>query len=176
MKKYTSIIALSLIVLIIIARVIPHMPNVAPVAAAALVAGVYLGRKWAVMVPTAGMLFSDLAIGFYKPEVMLAVYGSFALIGLCGIWLQKHKNARNIIATSLAGSVLFYLITNFAVWYASDWYAPTLAGLLLSYEMALPFFRNTLIGDLLYTGVLFATFEFVHQYFKQKKTQLAFEK
>ena len=173
MKTKEIIIAVLLISFIIVARILPHLPNVAPVAAAALVAGVYLGRKWALIVPLVGMLMSDILLGFYNSTVMLAVYGSFLLIGLVAWLLKNNKSAINIITASLVSSILFFFLTNLAVWLASDWYTRDLAGFLLTYELAVPFFRNTLVGDLLYVGVLFTIFESVEAFSRQKLARAA---
>jgi len=167
-SKKNIFVSSLLISLIILARLLPHLPNIAPVAAAALVAGVYLGRKWALFVPVIGMLLADLFIGFYTPVVMLSVYGSFVLIGLMSWILRRHKTLLNIISASLASSLLFFIVTNFAVWLAGDWYGHDLRGLLAAYEMAIPFFRNTLLGDLLYTSVLFAVFELFFSFSSHK--------
>jgi hypothetical protein len=86
------------------------------------------------------------------------VYGSFILTGIIGLWLKNHKNAQNIVGATLLSSVLFFLITNFGVW-AAGWYPRTLSGLMQSYMMGLPFFRNTVLGDLCYTGVFFGCYE-----------------
>lgn len=143
--------------------IIPHLPNFAPIAAMALFGGVYfLNKKYALIIPLAAMIISDIFIGFYNPWIMASVYGSFLLIGILGLWLKKHKTVPNIIGASLIGSVAFFLITNLAVWAVPfSFYPHTLQGLLQSYMMGLPFFRNTLMGDLFYTGTMFGLMEVV---------------
>jgi len=143
--------------------VIPHLANFAPIAAMALFSGVYFNnKKYALVVPLAAMLLADLFIGFYNPWIMASVYGTFLLIGLLGIWLKKHKTVPNVLGASLIGSVMFFLVTNFAVWaIPHSIYPQTLQGLLQSYTMGLPFFRNTLMGDLFYTGSMFGLMELV---------------
>ncbi|MFZ5390734.1 MAG: DUF6580 family putative transport protein [Patescibacteria group bacterium] len=158
--KNKIIISLVLVVLIVASRLIPHVWNVAPVAAAALLAGAVLPKKWALAVPLLGMLFSDLLIGFYHSTVMLAVYGSFAVIGLMGAYLKKFS-AIKIVSFSLASSTLFFLITNLAVWAVGDWYPKTWEGLMMAYTLAIPFFRNTMLGDLMFAGVLFGAWQAV---------------
>ena len=64
---------------------------------------------------------------------------------------------RTVVGT-LSGSVLFYLITNYAVWQFTPMYTKTFAGLIQSYIMALPFFRNSLVGNLFYTAVFFSIY------------------
>ena len=140
-------------------RLIPHPPNFAPIAAIALFSAVYLNKKYALLVALSAMLISDAFLGFADLWVTVSVYGSFLLIGIVGFWLKKNKNAQNLIGASLSASIIFYLLTNFAVWAATSWYPKTFSGLILCYEMAIPFFRNTIFGDLFYVGALFGLYE-----------------
>lgn len=150
------------IVAAVILRLLPHLPNFAPIAAMALFGGVYLNKKYALIVPLAAMVISDIFIGFYNPWILASVYGSFILIGLLGVWLRNNKTVPNVLGASLLGSVGFFLITNFAVWAVPhSFYPHTLQGLMNSYMMGLPFFRNTLMGDLFYTGAMFGLMEAV---------------
>lgn len=153
MKK-NLVLAIILIAFIVVGRLMPHMWNATPVAAAALLAGVILPRKWAFVVPVLGMLLGDLIIGFYHVPVMLTVYASFALMTFVGAWLQKIQPHRLVLA-SLAGSTFFFLTTNFAVWATGAWYPKTIDGLILCYTLAVPFFRNMALGDLMFTGAMF---------------------
>lgn len=143
-----------------IARLVPHIPNFTPIGAMALFGGAHLNRRYALIAPIAALFLSDLFIGFYSPIVMVSVYGSFVLVGLIGIWLRKRKNPRNVLFAALISALLFFFITNFAVW-LSGFYSRGPEGLLTSYTMALPFFRGTLFGDLFYTAVFFGGYELV---------------
>ena len=146
----------------VILRILPHLPNFAPIAAMALFGGVYLNKKYALLIPLIAIFLGDIFIGFYDPWIMFSVYGSFALIGLLGLWLKKHKSLSNIIGASLFSSILFFLITNFAVWAVPhSFYPHSLQGLMQSYIMGLPFFRNTLMGDFFYVGAMFGLYELV---------------
>lgn len=156
--------------------IIPHIPNFAPIAAIALFGAVYLDKKQALILPLAAMFLADALIGFYNPWLMLAVYGSFAVIGLVGLYLRKHKNIPNTIAASLIASVLFFLITNFAMWAVQPHmkqaiYPQTIQGLIDCYTMGLPFFRATLAGDIFYVTLMFGAMETV-LYFKSKQTRV----
>lgn len=148
--------ALALTALSVALRLVPHAPNVAPIGALALFAGVYLPRRWGWTLPLLAMLASDWFIGFYDIGVMMSVYLSFAAIAAMGWVVRRRYSVPAIMAGSLAGSTLFYVVTNFAVWVNSDWYPHTLPGLLAAYTLALPFFRNTLIGDGLFTALVFS--------------------
>jgi len=143
-----------------ISQYLPHIPNFAPIAALALFSGTYLKKKYALVVPIVAMLIADYFIGFYNPFVLASVYGCFIAIGLIGIWLRKNKTFSNVLGASLMGSVIFFIVTNFAVWLAPQFYYPhTFAGLLNCYTLALPFFRNTIAGDLFYVGSFFGLME-----------------
>lgn len=157
------------VVFVVIARLIPHLPNFAPITALALMAGVYFGKKWALILPLAGLLVSDFFVGFYGLPLMLVVYGSFAVIGLFSWWLRKRKNIVNVLITTLSASLFFFLTTNLAVWAFSPWYSKDLAGLLYCFELAVPFFRNTLVGNLSYVMVLFGLLELASVSIRRKQ-------
>lgn len=115
------------------------------------------------------MVLTDALIGFYQWQIMLAVYGSFALAGLIGLMLRNRKNPRRIFASALSSSVLFFFITNWAVWQFGSLYIHSFSGLIQSYVMAIPFFKYSLAGDLFYTGAFFGVFELVrtrHLFFR----------
>ncbi len=142
----------------VVSRVVPHPPNVAPITALALFGAVYLDKRYAFIIPMGAMLVSDWFIGFYSG--MIWVYGSFMLIGCVGLLLRNHLTPTRVIGSSLVGSVLFFTITNFGVWVSSQVsYPHTLAGLGTCYLAAIPFFRNTVLGDLVYVGALFGLYE-----------------
>lgn len=162
-----KVFPLLIILLAVLLRLLPHPANVAPITALALFGGVYLERKFAFILPVAAMLISDYFIGFYGME-MLFVYGSFLISGLIGLWIKSHKNIKTIVGGSLLASVLFYLITNFGVWAdPRSWYSKDIVGLIDSYIAAIPFFRNTLVGDLFYTGVFFGGYELIFRIAKK---------
>lgn len=154
-------------------KYLPHIPNFAPIAAMALFGGVYLGRKYALIIPIIAMLIGDYFIGSYSPYVMIAVYGSFILIGLLGLWLRSHKTLPNIIGGSLTGSIVFFVVTNFSMWAVPhSLYPHTWQGLVSCYIMGLPFFRGTITGDLFYVGALFGLMEvtvYIYNKFLLKK-------
>ncbi len=157
-KRDKILLSLGLVALIIGARLIPHLPNFTPVAASALAATVYLGRRWGVGVALVGMILSDIFIGFYDWRLMAAVYGAFVMIALFGSLLKRYYSPLNVISASLLSSLFFFLVTNLAVWAFSSWYSKDLPGLIYCFTLALPFFRYTLAGDLFYTALLFPLF------------------
>lgn len=151
--KYSLLIALSLVIGAVGLRLLPHPANFAPMAAIAIFGGAVLPRRLAVWVPLTAMAISDLIIGFY--DIMPVVWACFALIAVGSNYLLQKRTFRRGLAITLAASLFFFVVTNFAVWAASGMYAHTWSGLVQCYAMALPFFRATLLSDLLYTGTLF---------------------
>lgn len=138
-------------------RLCPHLPNFTPIAAMALFGGAHFAdKRLAFGVPLLALLLSDALLGFHAG--MPAVYGGFALIVALGLGLRANRTATTVAGTALAGALLFFLITNFAVWAAGVLYPRTWAGLGECYLAAIPFFRNSLAGDLFYAAVLFGGF------------------
>jgi len=156
----------------IAARFLPHPPNFAPIAAIALFGVCFLPKRLALILPLLAMLISDFFIGFYHWPVMLAVYSSFLLVGLWGFWLKKRLKWHNTIFSAFLAGLVFFLITNFAVWVFTPWYSKTIAGLTQCFIMALPFFKNTLLGNLFYVSSLFGAYQLVLFWFKQKQRSL----
>lgn len=139
-------------------RLVPHPPNFTPIAAMALFGGAYFTRKWAAFViPLAALFVTDMIIGFHG--FMIAVYISFALVVVIGMLALKKVKVKNVLLASVSASVLFFVITNFAVWIGSPFYPQTALGLIESYTLAIPFFWNTLLGDLLFTAAIFGAYE-----------------
>jgi hypothetical protein len=147
-------------------RIVPHPPNFSPALAASLLAGATLGTSvWAFALPLAGMLAADslleLATGQGFHAQMPVVYGTLAAVVLLGRWLARSRRAGQLAGASLAGSTLFYLVTNFAVWASGTLYPHTLAGLASCYLAALPFFGLSILGDLTFTALLFASYAYL---------------
>lgn len=162
MKKWLTdtnlklILVFALVGLAIWSRLVPHPANFTALTAVALFGGAMLPRYWGVVIPLSAMIVSDLFIGLHS--LSLVVWVSFMLMTFVGSYLRARLNAVNVIFASLAGSSLFYIITNFAVWAEGRMYAMNFGGLIQSYVNAIPFYRNMLVGDLLYVGVLFGAY------------------
>jgi hypothetical protein len=151
-----SSIALCLIVLAATLRLLPHPENFAPIAAVAIFGGALLPRRLAVAVPVAAMVLTDLVIGWH--DLILLVWLLYALMALASsVWLRKNSFARTAGLT-LGSSVAFFVVTNFAVWVQSGMYEHTWAGLAQCFTLAIPFFRNSLVSDLFYVGLLFGAY------------------
>jgi hypothetical protein len=147
-----------LVVLVaVMMRFLPHPANIAPIAAMALFGGAYLNKKYATVLPLVAMLISDLFLGFHK--TMPFVYGSFLIASVIGMALKDKIKVKTVIGASLLSSIIFYVVTNFGVWLTSGMYEMTFLGLVKCYVLAIPFFRNTLAGDLFYTVMMFGGYE-----------------
>jgi hypothetical protein len=163
MSKKEKIFAVLILILAGVSyRLFPHPPNFAPVAAIALFSGFYF-RRYFILIPIFIMFLSDLFIGFYDWKLMAVVYSSFLLIGLLGMLLRKNKSVLAMIGCSLAGSALFFILTNFAVWALGQWYSHDLSGLFQCYLAGVPFFKNTIAGDLFYSSIIFGAYEVLAQ-------------
>ena len=153
-STHQTLLAILLIIVGIATRFFPHPANFTAIGSLALFAGLYLPKKWALAVPLGAMLLSDLFIGFYNWKIMTLVYLSFAVVVALGLLVRKHKRFSTIVAGTLAGSLLFFAITNAAVWAFGTMYPKTITGLAQSYIMAIPFFKHSLLGDVFYTTLL----------------------
>ncbi len=138
-------------------RLAPHPPNFSPIDAMALFSGAYLGRRLLSFVaPLAALLFSDLVLGFYAG--MWVQYLTVALVVLIGWGALDRVSLVRIAGAAIASSLLFFLVTNFGTWALSGMYPLTVSGLAACYVAAIPFFQNTLAGDLFFSGLLFGGF------------------
>jgi hypothetical protein len=138
-------------------RLVPHPPNFTPIGAMALFSGAYLGRRTiSFAAPLAAMLLSDAVLGFYSG--VWITYLGVALIVLLGSLALSRRTALRVGAAAVASSVLFFLVSNFGTWALSGMYPHSVSGLVACYVAAIPFFQNTLAGDLFYAALLFGGF------------------
>jgi hypothetical protein len=138
-------------------RLLPHPSNFTPIGALALFAGAHFDdKRWAFIVPLAAMLLSDILIGFHSG--MPIIYAAFAAIVCMGFLLKQKKTALRVTGASLAAATFFFVVSNFAVWAIDGLYPMTFQGLVTCYVAAIPFFANTLGGNLFYSAVLFGGF------------------
>jgi len=156
-----------------LSRLIPHPPNVTPVMAMALFGGAHLGnRRLALIIPCSAMLISDAFLGFHG--TMPFVYLAFLLVVCLGMWIKQKQGWSRTLAATLAGSVFFFIFTNFGVWMMGHrgMYPMTMAGLLECYAAAIPFFRSMLVANLVYTVALFGGFALLQSRFPVLKPAL----
>jgi hypothetical protein len=145
-------------------RLVPHEPNFTPIGAMALFGGAYLrDRRLALLLPLAAMLLSDvvLNLSIYNKVSLISqpiVYACIAAIVGIGTLIRDRHSVWQIGAAMLAGSILFFVVTNLAVWLLENIYPLSRGGLLACFAAAIPFFQNSLLGDSVYTTILFGGF------------------
>jgi hypothetical protein len=152
-KKQLFIIVFMLVAVLF--RLLPHLPNFTPITAIALFGGLYFTNKsMAYLVPLFIMVLSDLFLGFHS--ISIFVYTAFLLVSFIGTQTKKPS-----VFTILLSSIGFFIITNFGVWILS--YPKNWTGLIECYTLAIPFFRNSLLGDFFYSGVMILGFNYVQK-------------
>lgn len=159
---------IGLIVVAALTRLLPHPPNFSPVEAIGLFGGAYFAcRSCAVLVPLVALLLSDLALaaingGMYASWFggagIWLVYLCIAATALMGFGLRGKVTGARVLGYALAGSTLFFLVTNFGAWLGNPLYPQSASGLLAAYVAGIPFFKWTVLGTLFYAAVLFGGF------------------
>lgn len=158
--RLTTIIGM--IVFAALTRLLPHPPNATAVSAIALFAGAQIAdRRLAFFVPLAALFLTDLVLGLHAG--MLFVYACVAAMVVMGSVLGARPQPLKLAGFSLAGSVLFFIVTNFGVFALDGMYEKSMAGLAECYVLAIPFFQNALLGDLFFTAALFGGFELLRR-------------
>ena len=147
-KEYA--VVFSMIVLAVASRLLPHPPNFAPITGIALFAASKFNKKIvAFLLPLCCLFITDLILGL--SWINLFVYGAFGMISLIGMRIKRVS-----LITVLGSSLMFFIVSNFGVWLL--YYPLTFEGLVTCFTLAIPFFGNTIAGDLVYTAVLFYSF------------------
>ena len=174
------LIITAIIVFGVIARLLPHFPNFAPMGALALFAVAFYKRKYlALVIPGLAWWLSDLylnnmiynsADGFtlFTADQFFSLF-ALTLIVILGKRLFKKVNAPNVMIGSLSASLIFFVVSNFGVWMQGILYPKTVQGLVECYSMALPFYRGTLISDLIFSGVFFGAMHMITSFENKNK-------
>ncbi len=176
-----------IILLAALSRFIPHPPNFAPIGGMALFGAAYYSKRYlAFAIPIVFMWISDLILNnvvygqqfehfvwFYSGSVF--TYGAFALIVFFGIFALKKVRVSNLVASALGASIIFFIVSNFGVWFSGTMYPKDFGGLMACYAAGIPFFHNTLAGDLIYSVVMFGAFELSTKKIPQLKLTPAVE-
>jgi hypothetical protein len=157
-------VLVSTVILAAMARLLPHVPNVTPIAAMALFGGAYLANRWlAYLLPLAAMLVSDLVLGYtlYGRTLLHSqpiVYACIVLTVAMGTLIRDRRSPLQVGSVTLGSSIIFFILTNFAVWVDGSLYPSTGLGLVSCYTAAIPFFRNSVAGDMTFAVLLFGGF------------------
>jgi len=174
-KENTALIVI-MILIAAMTRLIPHYPNFTAVGAVALFGGAYLSKRMAFIVPVVALFISNLFLNnliyarqfpeFYEGFTLfsieeLPVYGAFIAVILIGMFLIKKATFKSVLGSAVLASVVFFVVTNFAVWAGSVMYPKSFAGLIACYTAAVPFFWSTLLGNVFFVAILFGGYEWV---------------
>lgn len=162
-------LAIALVFAAALTRLLPHPDNFTPIGAMALFGAAYFNRQALTLsVPFIALFISDLILNNviyrqYYPEFTFItswwIYGAFSLVMLAGwLLLRRSVNPARVILASLASSLIFFLVSNLSTWTETTLYPKTFAGLMTCYTAGLPFLKNTVMGDLFFSGVLFGTY------------------
>ena len=157
-KQQKMIWVVGLIILVAVTRLLPHPSNFTPVLAMALFAGAKLNRQWAWGVPLGIMAIGDLYIGVHP--LILFIYPALVLC----VFLGKRFSQNSLgLKGAVLGSATFFIISNLGVWIQGMMYPMTLTGLIECYAAAIPFFHHTLGSTMIYSVVLFGSYELLRK-------------
>lgn len=173
MNKKSILIITGFIVFAALSRLLPHAYNFTPLGAIALFGAAYFAnKKWAIIVPLLALWVSDLFLnnlyyaayqdGFaWLTGGFIYLYGSIILTVILGFIILKKITVGRVLGGAVAASLLFFIISNFGVWLSSPMYPLTMEGLVMCYTAAIPFFHNTLAGNVIYSVLLFGSYEWL---------------
>lgn len=146
------------------------LPNFSAIGAIALFGAAYLKGAQRFLIPFGAYWVSDLILtnGFYSQYYDsfqlfgdFWVYGAFILAGVAGYYMLRKRSIVRLVGASFTAAVFFYIITNFGVWARGTMYPMDFTGLTACYVAAIPFFWNTILGNLLYGFLLFGAYEWI---------------
>ncbi len=152
MKKVLLIIILAAATRIALAHFTEHPGILTPIIGMAIFSGYYLKKWWASLMVMGAMFMSDWVLGLYNWKLMVSVYGSILAIYLVS------RVSKKFILTSLFASLIYFVITNFAVWEFTNWYPHTQEGLMFCYTMAIPYLKVKIINDMGFTTAFFGVY------------------
>ncbi|MDC0215474.1 hypothetical protein OAJ75_00070 [Candidatus Pelagibacter sp.] len=153
----------SLILIMVVSRLIPHPPNFTPIIAIAMMSGFFFKNlNFSLIILIVSMLLGDIFLGFYSS--MAFIYMPLCLIVLCMFKINNKINFKNLFFMGLGSSIFFYLTSNFGVWAIGTMYEKNVSGLINCYILAIPFFKNTLISTVIFSYTAYSA-----NYYLKKK-------
>ena len=151
-----EIFPIALILILALARLIPHPPNFTPIIAVAIMSGYFFKNiNLSFLTLVVAMLIGDLFIGFY--ENMIFVYASLLLITFVFYKISNKINFKSLFIYGFVGSLIFFIVSNFGVWALGSpgvydiAYEKSLSGLIQCYILAIPFFGNTFLSTVIFS-------------------------
>jgi len=174
-----------LVFLAALSRLFPHPPNFTPIGGMALFGAAYFSRKYlAFLVPVLAFWMSDLVLNnvvyaayfesfSWFSQALLWSCAAMVLIVVLGKTLLKKVTPMKLMGSSLLASIIFFALSNFGVWASGTMYPMTAEGLMACFAAGIPFFGNTVVGDLVYTTVLFGGFEVLKNQLPYLQRQMA---
>jgi hypothetical protein len=177
-NKKGILLILAMILIAAFSRLIPHPSNFTAIGAMTLFGSAYNSKKYlAFLAPLVAMWLSDLAInnviyaeynnGFvWFQSFQLYTFLSIALIAILGFVLFKKVSAKNIAIGSLLAPTLFFIVSNFGSWMSPMALFPkTFDGLIQTYVAGIPFYRNNIMGTIVFSTVMFGVYYLLTQKF-----------
>ena len=158
--KKNYLIVMPLVFIMIFSRFITVIPNFTPLISLILFIPLVLkDKKLAMILIIIAQLFADFFIGFY--DTMLFVYGTYILVALFAFKYMIAINFYKVLSSSVAASIVFYITTNFGVWFAMDLYPATTSGLIACYIAGIPFLKSMTLSTVIFSTTLFVLFKVV---------------
>ena len=162
LNKNNYYVIIGIIVSLVMARLLPHPPNFTPILGMAVFSGAIISRRLiAYLIPLAAMFLSDLYLGLHSSIPI--IYFSLAVCVLIGTFIKARVTILNSFLSISLGVLVFFLITNFMVWYGSGMYEYSISGLMTCYFMGLPFVQNTFISSILYGMGAFLIYDIINK-------------
>ena len=158
--KKNYLVVMPLLFIMIFSRFITIIPNFTPLISLILFIPLVLKEKrLAIILIVITQLFADIFIGFY--DTMTFVYGTYMFIVLLAFKYMIAINFYKVLSSSVVASIIFYITTNFGVWYAMDLYPATTSGLISCYIAGIPFLKSMTLSTVIFSTTLFVLFKVV---------------
>lgn len=179
-NDYSKVIAVLFLVLAVALRFVPHPVNFAPIGALGLFAGCYLRGRGLWLIPVGAMVVSDWigqllnlpGSGFYSNISLAFVYGGFALGTLLGMLMRERVGPFSVLSAAVLNATIFFIVSNFGVWLSKlNGYEMSLRGLVECYYMGIPFFGNSVAGDVFYASLFFGLYQAVISFLPARATE-----
>jgi len=157
--SYKNLFPIGIILILTLSRLIPHPPNFTPLIAIAILSAYLFANIYiSLIIILVSMLLSDLFIGFYNH--VLFVYGALFLISYFIYKIKIKIKFRNLFFFCFGSSLVFFLVSNFGVWFLGALYEKNFNGLINCYILAIPFFKNTFLPTIIfaYSALVFSKF------------------